>query len=138
MLLYAWRLDKFTLRSEPSAAGLGLVLVRSQAIDEISSGVGNLLSRCEGVVIIGGDHTISYPSLKVERLAVFFGVPRHEMRTRLSGPRRVLVARRDGARAVDESLLVLALQQLGSRTYVLLRTQTCHPADCSGVWHSAD
>eukprot|EP00752_Nemacystus_decipiens_P012281 g10887.t1 len=35
-----------------------------KAIDEISSSVGNLLSRCDGVVIIGGDHTISYPSLK--------------------------------------------------------------------------
>ena len=42
-----------------------LCCLGSQAIDEISSSVGNLLSRCEGVVIIGGDHTISYPSLKV-------------------------------------------------------------------------
>ena len=39
--------------------------IHIQAIDEISSSVGNLLSRCDGVVIIGGDHTISYPSLKV-------------------------------------------------------------------------
>ncbi|CAM9653905.1 unnamed protein product, partial [Scytosiphon promiscuus] len=35
-----------------------------KAIDEISAGVGNILARCDGVVIIGGDHTISYPSLK--------------------------------------------------------------------------
>ncbi|CAM9264895.1 unnamed protein product [Ectocarpus sp. 12 AP-2014] len=35
-----------------------------KAIDEISTGVGNVLGRCDGVVIIGGDHTISYPSLK--------------------------------------------------------------------------
>ncbi|CAN0266620.1 unnamed protein product, partial [Ectocarpus fasciculatus] len=35
-----------------------------KAIDEISAGVGNVLGRCDGVVIIGGDHTISYPSLK--------------------------------------------------------------------------
>ncbi|CAN0159618.1 unnamed protein product [Pylaiella littoralis] len=35
-----------------------------KAIDEISTGVSKVLSRCDGVVIIGGDHTISYPSLK--------------------------------------------------------------------------
>lgn len=41
-----------------------------QAINEISSGLGSVLSRCEGVVVIGGDHTISYPCLKVN--ASFF------------------------------------------------------------------
>lgn len=53
-----------------------------QAIDEISTGVGNVLARCDGVVIIGGDHTISYPSLKVNAspaglLALYHFAPCH-------------------------------------------------------------
>ncbi|CAM9218193.1 unnamed protein product, partial [Choristocarpus tenellus] len=35
-----------------------------KAMDQISSQLSNVLSQCENVVIIGGDHTISYPCLK--------------------------------------------------------------------------
>ena len=42
----------------------------AQAISEISNGLGAVLSRCEGVVVIGGDHTISYPCLKVNAFVI--------------------------------------------------------------------
>ncbi|CAM9173941.1 unnamed protein product, partial [Discosporangium mesarthrocarpum] len=40
------------------------LMLTSTAMDQVSTQLSQLLSQCNNVIIMGGDHTISYPSLK--------------------------------------------------------------------------